>query len=126
METKKKAVANSKTVTVLYFGSEDNADFVTDLDYTSLVTRLADYKAEDVRSLPTLLAGNKVLKLSADTVVIVDGDKFKFVPTRSKRARADIENDHLVIRAATQLDLHLREGKPRFVLAPYYCKLVKI
>jgi hypothetical protein len=116
----------SKSVVVVFFGSEDNFDMPSEIDYKAMQVRLSEIKVpEDIKALPSIIAGNKLVKLDAQTVTIIDGDKWGFKPTRSTRARKDIDQDPLVARAATQLNLLLTTGSPRFVLVPYYARLEK-
>lgn len=121
----KVAAQKSKTVVVVTFGSEDNFEMPTALDYKAVLDRLGQMNPGDIRALPTVLAGNKILKLEAKDVVICEGETWTFKPTRSIRSRPDIENDTFVQKAMIQLDGFLKEGKPRFVLVPYYAKLEK-
>lgn len=123
----KVASKKSKTVIVISFGSEDLADLPTDRDYKEIVTKLtvSAKNPEDIKSLPSIIAGSKLIKLQAQSTVFVEGDTWEFLPTRSKRAQKDITNDKFVKLAAEQLDGFLSMGNPRFVLLPYYCTLNK-
>lgn len=123
----KTPVRKSKTAVVVYFGSADNFDMPSDLDYKTMQTRLGEItNPDDIRALPSTIAGNKLVKIQAESVVIIDGDRWGFKPTRSARSRPDIQNDPYVAKAIAQLDSLLLTGKPRFVLVPYYARLEKL
>lgn len=121
------ASRKSKTVVVVFFGSPDLFDMLSDLDYKAMQTRLAEIKdPEDIKSLPSIIAGNKLVKIKAETRVIVEGESWGFFPVQSSvRSRKDIENDKYVARAIEQLASFLETAKPRFVLVPYYAKVEK-
>lgn len=125
MQKTKVASRKSKTVTVVYFGSDDLSDMPTDSAYKAMQNQLTIYQPADLRALPSTLAGNKVVKLTVETVVMIEGEQWGFVFTKSKRAKGQIENDTFIKRAMTQLEMSLLNGQPRFVLVPYYCKLAK-
>lgn len=123
----KTASRKSKTVVAVFFGSVDNFDMPSDLDYKAMQTRLSEVRdPEDIRALPSVIAGNKLVKINAQTRVMIEGEAWGFLPTTSVRSRKDIENDKYVVRAAEQLTAFLETGKPRFVLVPYYAKLEKL
>lgn len=126
MEPTKKESRKSRTVTVAYFGNDDLTDLPNDLEYKTMLDTVNRYGPQDVRALPMTLVGGKAVKLSAETLVIVENETWKFLPTKTKRAKGNLEEDPLVKRAKVQLDLSLRDGKPKVVLVPYYVKLTKV
>lgn len=126
MESTKKASQKSRTVVLAYFGNDDLTDLPNDMEYKTMLDTVNRYGPVDIRSLPMTLVGGKAVKLSAETVVIIENETWKFLPTKTKRAQVNLEEDMLVKRAKTQLNLSLKDGNPKVVLVPYYVKLTKV
>lgn len=110
----------SKDVYVVSFGSDELAEMLTDSEYKQLLVKLRDMRPEDIAALPLAILGSKTVKLRTEKHVLTTRNKLHFVPTKNKRAPADITKDAFFKRAATQLELLLDTGSPKFIVVPYY------
>jgi membrane-bound lytic murein transglycosylase MltF len=121
----KTASQQSKKFAVVTFGSEDNFDLPNDREYKELLDRLVQIeRPEDIAAMPIVVAGNKTVRLHVTPVVLTATQKVVFKRGRSRKAPENIVEDKFVKRAMTQLDISLSLGKPRFILVPYYAKVV--
>jgi len=115
----------SKSFAVVTFGSEDNFDMPNDREYKAMLDRLNEIgRPDDIASLPLLIAGNKTVRLRVQRIVLKENEKLSFERGRSRKAPKDPGTDKFIRRASTQLDMVLSQGKPQFILVPYYSKVV--
>lgn len=120
----KVASRKSKNVVFVYFGSEDNTNMPNDRQYKEMLDRLGQYQPEDIAALPTLIAGDVVLRIRTQKLVLDENEKLTF-KAQSRKAPKDLSTDPFLKRTKTQLDLHLTTGSPKFVLVPFYVKVLK-
>ena len=125
MPKTKKAIQNSTTVTVVYFGSEDLCDRITVDDFVNLKKKLAHHTASTIRSVPMVLLGLKIVKLAPEVVVLKDTETFSFAVRETRKINGPIETDAVLEKAAEMLESAILDTGAKFVLVPFYAKVVK-
>lgn len=117
-KTEKSATpGKARTLMVVQFGSEDNYDMPTERDYNELRERLASFPAAELPSLPILIVTSKTFRIRAMPVVLSDRQTLTFKPARTRRIQ---EPDPFLFKALGQFDSFLKDGKPLFIMLPYY------
>lgn len=115
-----------KTVTVVYYGSDDLFDMLSDYDLSELRTRVSQIRPEDLPALPMVMAGSKLVKLAVLNVVLGDKESLELKPSKNRRAQGDLKKDKFFIGATKAVQDSVVNPKSSVALVPYYLLVDKV
>lgn len=120
----KKPAYKAKSVVVVYYGSNDLTDPLEEKDVNVLAKKLGFMNPNDVKVLPTVMVGTKLVKLQTESFTIVEGRKFT-LEHRNPRLRNSIPVKPKTW-ALSSLDSALSSKGDKVALVPHYLRIVAV